>query len=246
MPSAAAALLLLFPVRLFAASAASSSYIRAPGVPLSPADSAAAVVEKAAIRMDLGPFRTALSPDLVDFLLDHPDLSASLARGLGLAPYSSFALGSGAFSVDDGAGSRGSLVLTERGKGERVYYIEGVHESPLLPAIRAAAVVRIALKRIPHFECRSSDTESEFEVYVRFRSHALSGLARALRPVARRIIARKFARGMEVADKLGRLMAEDPRLVAETIESLQTAAPQDKDRLLGLMSAMNAGAAVCY
>ncbi len=197
------------------------------------------------VRSRLGPVVTPLPPDVAEFLLDHPDLSADLVRAHKLAPYRIEMRGPDQSWADDGEGTKGTITLVRRSSAERLYYGDGTHDAALLPTIRATAVIVMGVKPLPREGCAGS-VETSFEVYVRLKNPVLAGVVKTLRPLLSRTIVRKFGKAFLVADQVGRLMARDPdRLAAEAAESPRLSAAE-RARLVELLRPLRCGRSASF
>lgn len=164
----------------------------------------------------VGPSDVPLPLDLSNALLDHPDLAAFIVRRRGIAPYRIEMCGPRRSRADDGDGTRGVVYLLERGERRRLYYGEGEHHSRIWPVIRAEAVISMKLEEGALSDGRPA-TRTSFLVCVRMRNRFVSGVVKILRPFIRRTVIGKFTKAFLVADRVGRLMAADPRGVEADI-----------------------------
>ncbi len=166
----------------------------------------------------VGPMRTALSRSMYRYLLDRPPLAAALIDRLDLGLYKSEARGPGRFWGDDGEGTRGIVQLVHEDHTSRIYYLEGVHDSRLLPDVAGKAVV--FLRMIPvRDESGVESMDSTIVSYTKLDSRVLSGLASLFRPLVRGIVTRKLQKGVETVDRLGQLMRHHPaRVLAEAMD----------------------------
>lgn len=99
------------------------------------------VIQNNSIESQLGPARTTLSGMLYRYLLDDPPLAATLIRRLNLGRYHAEGRGPGRFWGDDGEGSKGMVELVYEDPVSRIYYLDGTHESRVLPHVKGKAVV---------------------------------------------------------------------------------------------------------
>ena len=196
------------------------------------------------IRSALGPMDTSLPLSLANFLLDHPDLCSFLVRRHKLAPYTIERRSPRQSAADDGNGTRGLITLTQRRDNGRVYFGEGFHESRLLPTIHASTVILMDVREEAGQECRRHITSS-FDVYVRLKNPILSGFVKVLRPFVKGMVARIFAKAFLTADKVGRLMAEDPDGIAREMDLFPGISPGDRAVLAELMSLLKRNKASC-
>src|SRR5262249_30142181 len=114
-----------------------------------------------------------------DYLLEHLDFAASIARILGEGKYRGQRDGGG-YQADDGHGTTGLLRPLFADAGRRVFYLEGQYDPPLLPSIGVRAVL---LLDIDHVESPDGATYCELNVagHVRFDSRVLDTLAWVMR-----------------------------------------------------------------
>ena len=192
----------------------------------------------------LGPVDTPLPLDLANFLLDHPDIAAFVVHRHRIAPYRVVMKSATESFADDGAGTKGTIVLLQRSERERTYFGDGVHESKHFPRIHATAVVVMRVAEPNTADCRPF-VRSNFTVYVKLRSKVLSNVAKAVRVFVRQKVAQIFARAFLAADKVGQLIAEDPEGIAREIEDYPTISAPDKARFLELMDRFKRGRASC-
>lgn len=229
--------LLVFLVMALAAPARAAGSDPAPD-PFTPDEYADAVRKTVAgftVHAVLGPAQTPLPLALSNFLLDHPDLSAFIVNRRGIAPYRIEMQGPRRSRADDGEGTSGLVNLLERTDRRRLYYGEGVHRSRLFPAIRATAVIVMELREQPGPGGRR-ETTTTFDVYVRMRSRFVSALVRALRPFLQKTVIGKFSKAFFVADRVGRLMAQDPGAVDADVRAFPTLAAEDRADLLDMIA----------
>jgi hypothetical protein len=163
---------------------------------------------------------------MYQYLLDRPPLAAALINRLDLGLYKSEARGAGRFWGDDGEGTRGMVQLVHQDRTSRLYYLDGVHDSRLLPNIAGKAVV--FLRMIPvRDETGMEAMDSTLVAYTRLDSRVLSGLASLFRPLVRAVVTRKLQKGVETVDRLGQLMRRHPDRVL--FEAMDPPALPDQD-----------------
>ena len=107
-----------------------------------------AIVDHYTTVSKVGPVRTGLSESLYRQLLDRPPLAAALIKRLDLGLYKSEARGPGRFWGDDGEGTKGIVQLVYQDRTSRIYYLEGSHDSRLLPNIAGKAVVFLRMDSV--------------------------------------------------------------------------------------------------
>ncbi len=175
------------------------------------------IIQHNSIESNLGPVRTALSGALYRYLLDHPPFTAVLIRRLHLGLYQSEERGLGRFWGDDGEGSKGIVELVYEDQVSRIYFLEGTHESRLLPHVTGKAVVFLRMGLTGDTNGHET-TVSTLVAYTKLDNPVLSRLASLLHPLVSRIAASRLKKGVETVDRLGRLMGEDPRRVLSEAE----------------------------
>lgn len=167
----------------------------------------------------LGPLRTPLPEAVYLYFLDHPPMAAALVNRLGIAPYRSEMRGAGRFWGNDGIGTEGIVELVYQDRTNRVYYLEGSHDSRFFPLITGKAVVLLRMNRVTE----SNGTEamdSTLVSYTRLDNRLLAGIVSLLRPLAGNAETRKLAKGVDTVNRLSQVMRQQPdRVVSEATKS---------------------------
>ncbi|MGQ0557176.1 MAG: hypothetical protein ACT4PN_14670 [Nitrospiraceae bacterium] len=163
----------------------------------------------------VGPIRAALSESMYHHLLDHPPFTAALMRRLNLGRYQSESRGPGRFWGDDGDGTKGIVELVYEDPASRIYFLEGTHESRLLPHVTGKAVVFLRIGVMQDANGHEV-TDSTLVAYTKLDNRFLSGLVSLLHPLVSRIVTSRLQKGVETVDRLGVAMRRDPqRVMAE-------------------------------
>jgi len=165
----------------------------------------------------LGPIRVAMSELLYRYLLGEPPVAATLIRRLALGSYHSQAWGEGRFWGDDGEGTKGFVHLVYEDSASRIYYLEGSHESRLLPHISGKAVVFLRMA-VARDHLGNEDMDSTIVAYTKLDNRFLSGLVSLLDPVIRGMVKGKLQKGIETVHRLGLTMREHPHRVLREAE----------------------------
>ena len=176
----------------------------------------------------LGPLVTPIPPELADFLLDHPDLSASIVRGHKIAPYRIEMRGPSQSWVDDGAGTRGIVTLVDKSAERRSYLADGTYQTKMFPLIHATAAILMEFQRVERPGCLPA-VRTEFDVYVDLRNPLLSGIVKTLRPFLRKTVARKFSKAFMAAHEAAKLMARDPDGMTREILAFEGLSTADRE-----------------
>ena len=177
-----------------------------------------AIIQSHTTVSKVGPIRTALSESMYRHLLDHPPFTADVIRRLHLGLYRSEERGPGRFSGDDGEGTKGTVELAYEDPRFRIYFLEGTHESRLLPHIRGKAVVFLRIGVVQDANGNES-TDSTLVAYTKLDNPFLSGLVSLLHPLVSKIVTSRLQKGVETVDRLGRAMRQDPdRVMVELMK----------------------------
>lgn len=176
------------------------------------------IIQNNSIESKLGPIRTALSGGLYRYLLDHPPFTAALIRRLNLGLYQSEGRGSGRFWGDDGEGSKGIVELVYEDPVSRIYFLEGTHESRLLPHVTGKAVVFLRMGVVQDEDSNES-TVSTLVAYTKLDNPFLAGLASILHPLVSRIATSRLQKGVKTVDRLGVVMRQDPQRVLSVAQN---------------------------
>ena len=160
----------------------------------------------------VGPFRAAMSESMYEYLLGNPPLAAALINRLDFAPYKAESRGSGRYRGDDGEGTEGAIDLVYSDPTSRIYYVEGTHQSRLLPNISGKAVLFLRMKRVDATGGGEA-MESTMVSYMKVNNRVVAGLLSLLRPLIGEVVSRKLSKGVEVVNRLGLEMRDHPERV---------------------------------
>jgi len=174
----------------------------------------------------IGPRRTDFSESLYRQLLDRPPLTAALINRLDLGLYQSEARGPDRFWGDDGEGTGGIVQLVSQSRTARIYYLEGSHESRLLPNITGKAVVFLKMDSVKDADGMEA-MDSTMVSYARLDNRLLSGVITLLRPFLGGAVKRKLSKGVETVNRLSIIMRQDPDRVL--FEAMAPPALPDED-----------------
>ena len=174
----------------------------------------------------VGPIRTGLSVSLYRQLLDRPPLAAALINRLDIGLYTSEARGPDRFWGDDGEGTKGIVQLVYQDRTSRIYYLEGSHDSRLLPNIAGKAVVFLRMDSVKDGEGIEA-VDSTMASYTKLDNRLLSGVASLLRPFIGAVVERKLIKGIKTVNRLSLFMRQHPEQVL--FEALDQPALPDDD-----------------
>lgn len=157
----------------------------------------------------IGPARLALSEPLYGYLLDRPGTAAALMDRLELGLYKAETRAPGVYWGSDGEGTEGVIQLAYEDRTSRIYYVEGIHHSRLLPNITGKAVVLVRMN--PLMESQGTEEmETTLVSYTRVDNRVLSGVLSLFRSLVGSIVANKLTKGIADVNRLGLEMRQHP------------------------------------
>lgn len=158
---------------------------------------------------DLG-FRS--RPEVLAFLMDHPDFAADVARALRQGKYRVRRAGDG-FEADDGHGVRGVLTPVYAEGDRRLFHLAGRYDPGLLPAIDGRLVL---LVDAPHVTGDDGVTYCDLRVSGYLRLDVAGGevVARVAERLTDRYVDRRVRRFFRHVAALSRRAYDDPEGLA--------------------------------
>jgi hypothetical protein len=153
--------------------------------------------------------------DVFEYLLDHPELAAHVARTLHVARYRVWRTPEG-LALDDGWGAHGHFRVVYAAQGTRVMLARGRYDKALLPPIHGQAVAMIEYRLEPAEGGRSL-VRPTVSGYVKLDSRLLAGVLRVASAAAQRKADLEAHRLMKVFAKVSRELDEDPAGVLEQL-----------------------------
>jgi hypothetical protein len=160
----------------------------------------------------IGPARIALSETLYLYLLDRPGTAAALMDRLDIGVYKAETRTPGVYWGSDGEGTEGVIQLVYEDRTSRIYYVEGIHHSRLLPNITGKAVVLLRMN--PLVESQGAEAmETTLVSYTRVDNRILSGVLTVFRSLVGSTVAHKLTKGIAAVNRLGLEMRHHPARV---------------------------------
>lgn len=184
------------------------------------------IIGEHAVVSTVGPIRAALSESMYHYLLDHPPVTTALVDRLELGLYQSEERGPDRFWGNDGEGTEGIVQLVYKDRTARLYYLEGSHNSWLLPPVTGKAVVFLSMNAVTESNGTES-MDSTVVSYAKLDNPILSSLVSWLRTLIGGVVTGKLQKGMETVDRLGQVMRRDPERVL--FEAINSRALSDRD-----------------
>ncbi len=174
-------------------------------------------------------------PEVVEFLLDHPDFATHITRALRLARYRIWRTDDGMF-IDDGWGATGQLTVVHAAGGTRMLYAKGEFQHKLLPSIPGEAVVTIDYETWP-----TQDGRHLVQARLAGQLKIDSGFATLMLKIASRVAQEKAAkesrRLLQTFAKVLRAIDETPAAVYASLRARPDVPTHELERfrvLLGL------------
>ncbi|MEK9144157.1 MAG: hypothetical protein AAB339_00945 [Elusimicrobiota bacterium] len=174
------------------------------------------VIRDPATASTAGPAHTPLERPLFDFLIDHPEAGAELARALAVEDIVFRREGPDRFWVDDKDGSAGTLRLLSKSETERLYYFDCVHDEPFYWPVRVRVVLLMKNESLPLSAGGGQD--STLAVYTRIED-----------PVIRTLISLKAVKGMRLSSSLGAALGRRPLDAVRALPAMPLGAAERKE-----------------
>lgn len=192
------------------------------------------IVNRATTSGSVGPITMPIPQTLYVYLLDHPSIMASLIERLGLGSYQFTITGHNQFWGNDGEGTQGLLTLLYQDQNVRLYHIDGYHEGPVFPMVRAKAAVFLRITPVMTPEGHPA-VETSLVAYTRLNDPVLSAFLFLLKPLVGDAVIRKLTKGFDATTQLGMHMAKEPDRLIQEVRSLPTIQPDDQRVLTALL-----------
>lgn len=147
-----------------------------------------------------------------DFLFDHPDFAADVARLLREGKYRVRRVGD-VYETDDGRGIRGLMKPLLAEDGRRMFYLEGRYDPPLLPVVSGRAIILLDTE---HLDGPDGVTycAMKFSGFLKLDSVFVDAIARALQAFSEDQMDRKVRRFFNHVAAVSRRAYDDPEGLA--------------------------------
>ena len=174
-------------------------------------------------------------PEVLDFLLDHPDFASEVGVALRRGKYRLRRNGD-AYEAADGEGASGRMWQVLNEGGRRVFYIEGRYDGLVLPIFSGRMVV---LLDTPHLEGLDGMTycEARFAGFVKFDSGLAEVLARSARILSEARVDRGVRRLFRHVAAVSRRAYDDPEGLADELDGHPGLSPEMMTRFRRVLTA---------
>ncbi|MFQ5656035.1 MAG: hypothetical protein ACE5G5_00670 [Candidatus Methylomirabilales bacterium] len=172
------------------------------------------VVEDPTLHREMGGLRLRCEQPVFEYLLEHPDFAASLARAAGVLRYTVERRGEAEYWANDHDGLTGRLTIVQPEAGRAVLFAEGTYKKGIF---RIPGRVAIAMRFSEERDNNVPYVDNTLAGYIRLDAALLDPLARLFRPIVASIMDKRvhwFFR------KINRLMArlhEDPESLLQEL-----------------------------
>jgi hypothetical protein len=174
-------------------------------------------------------------PEVLEFLLDHPDFASQVGVALRRGKYRLRRAGD-AYDAEDGQGARGRMWQLLHDGGRRVFYIEGHYDGLMLPTFSGRLVV---LLDTAHLEGLDGMTycEARFAGFVKFDSGLAEIVVRAVRALSEAQVDRGVRRFFRHVAALSRRAYDDPEGLADELDGRPGLSPEMLARFRTVLTA---------
>lgn len=173
------------------------------------------VVEGSTLHREMSGIRLKGREAVFEYLLDHPDFAATLARAAGVLKYTVERQGEGEYWADDQKGITGRLALLHGEVGRRIFYAEGTYEKGILRIPGRMAMVMTYGER--EDQEGSPYVEGTLSGYIKLDSLLFDPMARLLRPLVAGVMEKRVTRFFQKADRLLEILYRDPEPLMERL-----------------------------
>ena len=153
--------------------------------------------------------------EVFDFLIEHPDFAANVARVLKEGKYRVWQTTAG-YAADDGRGAYGFFKPLITDGDRRVFYLEGRYDRPFLPTLSGRLV--LVLETVHRTNSGGiSYAETRVAGFLRLDSAILERLARVAISLSERLLERRIRRFFRHVERVSRRAYDDPEGLAEEL-----------------------------
>jgi hypothetical protein len=170
------------------------------------------VVKGAAVSREVRDITFRSHKPVFEFLFDHPDFAADVARILREGKYHVRRVGE-VYETDDGRGIRGLMKPLLAEDGRRMFYLEGRYDPPLLPVVSGRAVILLDTE---HLDGPDGVTycAMRFSGFLKLDSVVADAIARAMQAFSEDQMDRKVRRFFNHVAAVSRRAYDDPEGLA--------------------------------
>jgi hypothetical protein len=174
------------------------------------------VVKGAAVAREVRDITFRSHKPVFDFLFDHPDFAADVARILREGKYRVRRVGT-LYEADDGRGVRGVMKPLLSEEGRRLFYLEGRYDPPLLPPLSGRLVILIDTE---HLDGPDGVTycAMKFSGFLKLDSLVADAFARVVQTFSEDQVDRRVRRFFGHVAAVSRRAYDDPEGLAALLD----------------------------
>jgi hypothetical protein len=150
-----------------------------------------------------------------DFLMEHPDFAANVARVLREGKYRVWQTAAG-YEADDGRGARGFFKPVFADGDWRIFYLEGRYDQPFLPTLAGQLVLVMETAHRAN-SGGTSYAETRVACFLRLDNAILKLLAQVAAPLSRSLMDRRIRRFFRHVERVSQRAYDDPEGLAEEL-----------------------------
>ena len=175
------------------------------------------VVKGAAVTREVRDITFRSHKPVFDFLFDHPEFAADVARLLREGKYRVRRVGD-VYEADDGRGVRGLMRPLLSEDGRRVFYLEGRYDPPLLPALSGRLVILLDTE---HLDGPDGVTycAMKFAGFLKLDSVVADAFARLAQTLSEDQVDKRVRRFFGHVAAVSRRAYDDPEGLAELLSA---------------------------
>lgn len=191
-------------------SSADSQSFRVPFSKLTRMDQQAAgeVIHAPTLSRRVGGMNFLSRKGVYEYLLDHPDFAAAIARALKVGEYQITKMGNGSYWATDGNGVVGRFRVIYADQNERVFFLDGTYDKKWLPTIPAKAIVVLGFEHKTN--AMESYVENNIDAYLKIDNALVAFLAKLLQGAVGDAMRGKMSQALELAAKISEEAYRDP------------------------------------
>ncbi|MBI3988811.1 MAG: hypothetical protein HY347_04255 [candidate division NC10 bacterium] len=152
--------------------------------------------------------------EVYEYLLDHPDFAAAIARALGLSEYqivrdAKFFRGAdSSYWGTDARGATGHFWVVYGDEKKRIFFLEGTYNRKWLPTIFARGVMVLTFQHKADGE--GSSVENDLYGYLKIENTFIALLAKLLQPIMGGAMDRKMKQTLSLGARISEEAYRDP------------------------------------
>ncbi len=176
-------------------------------------------------------------PKLFTFLMKNPEMLVEMWQHMGISRVNLRRTGANTFSLADGAGTTGTLIIVEQkcdgnAQNRIVMYAEGAYEGkPFKRPVRAQCVLLLRSGSMKETNGRDY-VACRLDTFVRIERTSLELFAKAMHPWVGKTADANFADTISFISNLSQAAEQRPATIERLVNSLPRVTPQRQQRLV--------------